>query len=165
MALGRFNREAKRSFKASDRFGDGLDKAREDPPRLRGRRLRNAVNTSFIDSEGVDQAAEAAHDRAISSLVAIAKSYKRKGSEPASTGLELTGLLGEEREDDPLDTLLEEYEQRVENYPVFGTELVATLAQVGAAAILQLSKEVDQSPKTVVRALMTKYFNDADGRG
>lgn len=156
--FGRHKRVAMRSFKGSDRFWKGLDKARENPPapRLRGQRLRDAVAGTFDDADFADRAEESARELAVNTLVALAKSYKHQKHHERESASSLEFAPYEDREDDPLDTLLDAYDD--EGNPAFGPALVAALAQVGAAAILQLGKEVDQPPKAVVRALLTKYF-------
>jgi hypothetical protein len=168
--VNRYTRQAQREFDAHDRFFEKLDKAREKagPPRLRGRRLREKVERDFDETEATERAEQGARKLAVATLIALAKSYKRqerrKAEAPASPSLELP-FFGEsqqqDEDDDPIDVLLEAYQDRVDRYASYGPELLTALAQVGAAAVLQLGKEVKQPPKVVVQALLDKYFPDA----
>jgi hypothetical protein len=151
----------RKGFKAVDQFYDQLDHAHESarPARLKGRHLSNAVANAFGEAEANQHAEEKAEKLAVKTLTALAKSYKqREDNPPPASGLDISGIMATSREEDPLEVLLATYDDYLEDYPTFGPTLVAALAQLGAAAILQLGKEVDQPPKAVVRALIEKYL-------
>lgn len=158
----RLRRDVRRQFEAEAVFRDRLDQARETarPAPLRGKRLRYAVADAFAEHAAVDRAEAEAKELALATVAELAAVYAEMelaDPEDEPRGVIDVGALfgGGSDQADPLAELVDAVE---ESRPEFGTTAVTILAQIGAAAVLQLGKDHRRDPAEVVRALLATYF-------
>lgn len=160
----RLRRDVRQQFEADAAFRDRLDEARATarPAPLRGKRLRYAVTDAFAEHAAVDRAEAEAKEIALSTVAELAAAYAEMEladaeDEPRGGGIDVGALFGGSGAQ-PADPLAELIDAVDESRPEFATTAVTILAQIGAAAVLQLGKDHRRDPGEVVRALLAAYF-------
>lgn len=158
----RLRRDVRREFDAEAAFRDQLDQARASarPAPLRGKRLRYAVTDAFAEHAAADRAEADAKELALATVAELAAVYAElDAAEPEDEprgGIDVGALFGgNSSQADPLAELVDAVD---ESRPEFATTAVTILAQIGAAAVLQLGKDHRRDPDAVVRALLVAYF-------
>jgi len=164
------NRQIRRAWEADDRhaarhFARSDEDRQAARPRASRKRRRYALADSFDQADASERAVQRAQQLAVETVVGLAKEHKRRESEPDDEpgGLEfgLSGPADEDDEPDPVEQLLHALDAYTEDgRPEFGRELVTVLAQLGAAAVLQLSESTGRKPGKVARALLARLDED-----
>lgn len=160
----RLKRDVRRQFEAEAAFRDRLDQTRETarPAPLRGKRLRYAVADTFAEHAATDRAEAEAKELALATVAELAAVYAEMDladaeDEPRGGGIDVGALFGGGSDQaDPLADLVDAVD---ESRPEFAATAVTILAQIGAAAVLQLGKDHRRDPAEVVRALLATYFS------
>jgi hypothetical protein len=160
--FGRLRRDVRRQFEAEAKFRDRLEQARASarPAPLRGKRLRYAVADAFAENMAGDRAEAEAKELALTTVAELAAVYRdletADPDEPGH-GVDLVGtLFGGGEQTDPLAELVDAVDESPR--PEFAQTAVTILAQLGAAAVLQLAKDHRRDPAEVVSALLATYF-------
>lgn len=166
--FGRLKRDVRRQFEAEAAFRDRLEQARAStrPAPLRGKRLRYAVADAFAEQVVGDRAEAEAKELALTTVAELAAVYhdmEQPGpAEPGRGGDVVGALFGGGEQTDPLAELVDAVDES--SQPEFTQTAVTILAQLGAAAVLQLAKDHRRDPAEVVSALLATYFpEEAEG--
>jgi hypothetical protein len=159
---GRLRRDVRRRFAGEAAFRDQLDQASvvARPAPLRGKRLRYAVTDAAAEHTAAERAEVAAKELALATVAELASAFARlelADTEDERHGIDVGGLL---RDASPADPVAELVDAVDESRPEFTATAVTILAQLGAAAVLQLGKDHHRAPDEVVRALLATYFPD-----
>lgn len=158
----RLRRGVRRQFEADAAFRARLDQARATvrPTPLRGKQLRYAITDAFAEHAAADRAEAEAKELALATVAELAATYAdmelADAEDEPRGGVDVGALFdGNGHQADPLDELVDAV---AESRPEFATTAVTILAQIGAAAVLQLGKDHRRDPGEVVRALLAAYF-------
>lgn len=158
--FGRLKRDVRRQFEAEAAFRDRLEQARASarPAPLRGKRLRYAVADAFAEQAAGDLAEAEAKELALATVAELAAVYAEMEAAPDEPrgGIDVGALFDGGSQADPLAELVDAVDES--GRPEFATTTVTILAQLGAAAVLQLGKDHRRDPAEVVRALLATYF-------
>jgi hypothetical protein len=162
----RIRRDVRRRFEAAGEMRDQIDRARQNarPAPLRGERLRAEVAGAFADHAAEERAEAEAQALALETVAALAAHYRElEEAGPVDRGGEMIGaVFGDSpQQRDPLPDLLDAVEES--RRPEYGPAALAVVAQIAAAAVLQLAKDHDWTPEQVVGALLNAYFPDGAG--
>lgn len=162
--FGRLKRDVRRQFEAEAAFRDRLEQARASarPAPLRGRRLRYAVADAFAEQVAGDRAEAEAKELALATVAELAAVYHEMERAESGSGDVAGALLGGGEQTDPLAELVDAVDES--SRPEFAQTAVTILAQLGAAAVLQLAKDHRRDAAEVVNALLATYFpEEAEG--
>jgi hypothetical protein len=161
---GRIRRDVRRRFKAEHQLRDRIDQAAARPAPPRGQRLPAEVAGAFADHAAGERAEAEAQSLALETVAELAAHYRALDeADPASGGVDVVGVVFGDSpgQRDPLSDLLDAVEES--RRPEFGPAALVVLAQIAAAAVLQLGKDHGRPAGQVVDALLNAYFPDGAG--